>query len=67
MDASWPRYVASLEDALRRELPGFAVDVAEGPDCCEVRDHYDANELVALRAAAVADAVRKCGDWIVYY
>ena len=59
--------MALLEEALQREWPDFSVDVAEGPDCCEVRDHYDADELVALRAAAVADAVRKCGDWIVYY
>lgn len=66
-DESADRYLEALRAGLARELPDVAHDVGLGPR--EVRvTGLDGGDALRLRALveAVADAVRHCGDWIVY-
>lgn len=66
-DASAERYVALLREGLARELPDVVVEVGIGPRTLTVAG-LEGGDALRLRAMveAVADAVRHCGDWIVY-
>ncbi|MCB9623888.1 MAG: hypothetical protein H6723_11250 [Sandaracinus sp.] len=61
------RYVARLAEGLRRELPDLDAELVLGPRRVTV-EGLDGAEALRLKAhvEAVADAVRQCGDWIVY-
>lgn len=66
-DASARRYVDRLREDLARELPDVTHDVTIGPRSIRV-EGLDGGEAARLRAhvEGVADAVRHCGDWVVY-
>ena len=66
-DASAARYVVLLREGLARELPHVVAEVGLGARAIVV-EGLDGGEALRLRAMveAVADAVRHCGDWIVY-
>lgn len=67
VEASLPRYLAELEVALRRELPGVVLDLGVGADECRALDvSEERRAALELRAAGVARAVRHCGGWAVF-
>lgn len=72
LDASVPRFLEAVRAALEAAEPGLELDLAEGPDACEIvgapgEASPEEKEALADRCRNIADAMRKCGDWLVYY
>jgi hypothetical protein len=65
--ASASRYVVRLREGLARELPHVTHEVTVGARFVRV-EGLEGGDAARLRAhvEAVADAVRHCGDWVVY-
>ncbi|MCU0672796.1 MAG: hypothetical protein MUE69_08375 [Myxococcota bacterium] len=65
--ASAAHYVVRLREGLARELPEVTHEVSVGARFVRV-EGLEGGDAARLRAhvEAVADAVRHCGDWVVY-